>query len=175
MQIYLSEMQSVLMSGMGPASYDIKSAINRDGSADAQLAISDFEEAMDWRDVLEVLSKFFSSGVVPLVNPGGGPSYWISIGLRFGPQEPEELEELADLYKRYRGMFQVSANYQRMDDNQTIQTNIAASLQVGNSLIEKRGLEPTVILVRIAWSLMNTQPKRYEGERGSNPDKKRRG
>ena len=43
---------------------------------------------------------------VGVLVPGDeGGNYWISVGVRFGPQTDAERGDLAEMYKRYRGMF----------------------------------------------------------------------
>jgi hypothetical protein len=99
-----------------------------------------------------------------------GGAFWATFGIRFGPQNDAEVGELANLYKRYRGLFQIGTYPTPAWGQGAVQVALTAD-NVGmramiESLLAKRGLPPTVILIRFVWTPDGVRPAHYKGEKG---------
>jgi len=149
----------------------LKTFINADGSVDGELRLSNLPES--WRDgseegavaIEEFLARMLRE-VGTLAGLGTGDAFWISIGVRFGPQNDSELGDLAELYKRFRGLLQVAAHATEASYLSGMMNNVLSIGVIIKNLIEKRGLPPTVIFIRFTWTPDGVRPSRYEGERG---------
>jgi len=149
----------------------MKSFVNVDMTVDGEVRIGDLPE--EWRsgDELVELMAFLSRvlSAVGLIVPGAeGGRYWISIGLRFGAQTDAEKGDLAEMYKRYRGMFQVASYALDLSMRGSLGNAIVAFEMIARSLMEKRGLPISVVFIRYTWTPDGQRPGRYEGERGGN-------
>ena len=147
----------------------MKTFVNADGTVYGEVRLSDLPE--EWRggDDLVGLMAFLSdvlTGVGLLVAGAEGGGYWISIGVRFGAQTDAERGDLAEMYKRYRGMFQVASYALDLSRQGSIGNAIVAFEMIVRSLMEKRGLPISVVFVRYTWTPDGVRPSRYEGERG---------
>jgi hypothetical protein len=101
--------------------------------------------------------------------PPMGGSYWASFGIRFGPQNEAEIGEMIELYKRHRGMFQIGTYPTPAWGRGALQVALTGD-KVGlramvESLLKKRGLPPTVILIRFIWTPDKKRPGHYRGEK----------
>jgi hypothetical protein len=153
----------------------IQSFINTDGSVDGELRIANLPD--EWRtargvaDLIATLSGAFASFRPFPALPSMGGKFWVTFAMRFGPQNETEIGELADLYKRFRGLFQIGtyptpawnigpiqSALTSPGDNQGLRAMIT-------SLQEKRGYPPTVILVRFVWTPDGSRPSHYKGEK----------
>jgi hypothetical protein len=160
---------AILASGHGELALAVKSFINSDGTVDGEIRIGELLEYWRTAEGIPDLMAFLSSvltAVGTLVPAGEGGRYWISIGVRFGPQTDAERGDLAEMYKRYRGMFQVASYALDLGLRGGIANAIIAFEMIVKSLMEKRGLPPAVVFVRYTWTPDSARPGRYEGEKG---------
>ncbi len=145
----------------------IKTFINQDGTVDGEIRIADLPD--DWRSSTEGLVNLnaFLVDVMSMVGPiTEEGSYWVAFGVRFGPSTEAEAGDLAELYKRFRGLFQAATHSTPADSLPSIKTNITNGLVViVRALMEKRGLPPAVVFIRFTYSPNAHRPQRYEGER----------
>lgn len=169
-QDYLGALMDLASTSMPTLELSIKSFINADGSVDSELRFGNLPD--EWRDgegtpaLMAFLSQMLR--VVGTLEPDAeGGKYWISIGVRFGPQDESEAGELAELYKRHRGMFQVASHALQTDMTSGLQNAVVSIGTIVKSLQSRRGLPPSVIFIRITWlPVTDTRPHRYEGEKG---------
>lgn len=154
----------------------MRTFINADLTVDGETRIAQLPD--EWRTpegipaVMELLSQILRQ--IGILVPGEeGGAYWISIGIRFGPQNDAEVGDLAEMYKRYRGMFQVASYPTTAGDPSGLQNPIVAFGMIVRSLMEKRGLPPAVVFVRLTWTPDGQRPGRYGGEKGVTPAKER--
>jgi hypothetical protein len=151
----------------------IQTFINLDGTVDGELRISSLPD--EWREVDGVggLVATLSSALRTFdpfpPRPAMGGAFWAAFGIRFGPQNETEVGELADLYKRFRGLFQIGTYPTPAWSTGPLQLALVGDT-VGLramivSLMEKRGLPATVILVRFIWTPDGKRPGHYEGEK----------
>jgi len=116
-----------------------------------------------------VLSSAFRAVVLFDPRPSMGGAFWLSIAVRFGPQNEAEIGELAKLYKRYRGLFQIGTYPTPAWAEGAVQLALvedAVGLRaMVRSLLEKRGLPPAAILIRFVWTPDASRPGHYEGEK----------
>jgi hypothetical protein len=151
----------------------VQSMINFDGTVDGELRVGDLPP--EWREVegvpllVATLSSAFRSWRPFAAMPAHGGAYWVSFGVRFGPQNEAEIGELAELYKRFRGLFQIGtypAPAWNTGPIQIVLTSDRAGLRsMVQTLLEKRGLPPTNILVRFVWTTDRQRPGHYRGEK----------
>lgn len=147
----------------------VKSFINQDGSVDGEVRIGNLPD--DWRvpDGLPQLKEFLSTLLrqVGDLKPGPeGGAYWISIGVRFGPNNESEIGELAELYKRHRGLFQVASYALDASIQSAAQNAVVAIGEIVKAIMTRRGLPPSVIFIRYTWTPDGVRPHRYTGESG---------
>lgn len=152
----------------------VQTFINRDGSVDGELTIRNLPD--EWRDEdgIRLLIATLSSALRTFrafdPKPAMGGAFWATYGIRFGPQNESELGELAELYKRHKGMFQIGTYPMHASGTGSLQIGLAGE-NVGlramlESLLRKRGLPPTVILIRFIWTPDGQRPGHYKGEKG---------
>lgn len=165
-QIFVSETQPKILVG-------IKSFLNQDGSVDGEIRLSNLPE--EWTgspEGLVLLNSFLSdvmNRVGPITEPG---SYWVAFGVRFGPSSESEAGELAEIYKRFRGLFQAATHATPASIMSSIITNITNGLAViVRALMVRRGSKPSVIFIRFTFTPDGARPQRYEGERPVSPIK----
>ena len=154
--------------GLGVA---VKSFINTDGTVDGELRIRELPDV--WRtvagmpDLVASLSEAARAmGALPKNLPEGG-AYWVSHGLRFGPKDMREIEEMAKFYKRFRGLFQIGAHHTTAESLSAILNNALTIRMLVERVWEKRDLPPAQLLVRIVWTPDGVRPGRFAGEEGS--------
>jgi hypothetical protein len=166
---YLKEMETVAAeAGLG-LSIDIKSFVNRDGTVDAELRLSELPDEWKLEDGGPLISEFLSQifellGVIKGTEDGG--RFWVSVGFRFGPSNEAEIGELVELYKRHRGLFQIASYPVSAEFASGLQNAVAASGTMATTLGERRGLYPAVVIVRLTWMPSGQNPSRYKGEKG---------
>lgn len=158
----------------GGLSMTVQTFVNRDGTVDGELRIGHLPD--EWRIpggaalLVSTLSNAIRAITVFASKPSMGGTYWASFGIRFGPQNEAEVGEMVDLYKRYRGMFQIGTYPTPAWGQGALQVALTGDT-VGlramlNSLMKKRGLSPSVILIRFIWTPDNKRPAHYRGEKG---------
>lgn len=147
----------------------LKAFINSDGSVDGETRVGALLD--HWRtedgfpELLEIISRVLRA--VGTLKPGKeGGAYFISLGVRFGPQTDAEMGDLAEMYKRYRGLFQVASYPVDASFAGGVQNAVVAFRTIVRSLMEKRGMPPSAVLIRITWTPDGVRPGRYEGEKG---------
>lgn len=167
----------ILNAEVGGLELGLKSFINMDRTVDGEVRIGNLLE--EWRTIegipslMELLSTVLRR--VGVLTPGEeGGSYWISIGIRFGPQNDADVGDLAEIYKRFRGMFQVSSYATDASDRSGFQNAIVAFGTIVRSMMENRGLPPNVVFLRYTWTPDGKRPGRYEGEKGSTEAERRK-
>jgi hypothetical protein len=168
--VELQGLLELLQPGLDTA---VQSMINYDGTVDGELRIGDLPA--EWREaegvplLIATLSSAFRSWRPFAAQPVHGGAYWVSFGVRFGPQNESEIGELAELYKRFRGLFQIGtypAPAWNTGPIQIVLTSDRAGLRsMVQTLLEKRGLPPTNILVRFVWTTDRQRPGHYRGEK----------
>ena len=148
----------------------LKSFVNADATVDGELRIINLPD--EWRKVsglpelMGVLSKSINQmGDFP-VAPTMGGAFWISFGLRFGPKDQREIEEMAKFYKRFRGLFQVGAHHTTAQQLPAIRNNALAIRMLIERVWARRELPPAQLLVRVVWTPDTKHPGRYAGEEG---------
>jgi len=166
---YLAAAQLDILSSLPEVSLAIKTFINADGTVDGDLRISDVPELWRTEDGFPTMAAYLSAllirlGTLPASQDGG--RFFISLGIRFGPRDIGEIENLAALYKRFRGLFQVASHPLDASFKSGLQNAVAAMSAFVKSLMSKRGLPPAVVFIRITWMPSGMTPGRYEGEAG---------
>jgi hypothetical protein len=165
--VSLMEIFEIMVSG---ASLSVSTFINVDGTVDGELRCGNLPE--DWRDsdqltIISDLSEMFRAFHPFPEEPPMGGKFWLSIGVRFGPQNEMEVGELADLYKRFRGMFQIGTYPIAAWNSGAIQVAIAVSLRTMlQGLAEKQGLPPSALLIRFIWIPDGSRPGHFDRESG---------
>lgn len=149
----------------------IKTFVNIDGSVDGELRMGKLPE--EWRSpdgILEgiaLLSEIFRAFRVFEESPSMGGKFWISFGVRFGPQNDMELGRLAELYKRFRGMLQTGTYPVQAWHPTPIQNSLTIGLRtIIDGIMSHHGIPVSVILVRFIWIPDGTRPGRYQDELG---------
>ncbi len=157
----------------------VQTMINRDGTVDGELTIRNLPE--EWRDertmglLVATLSTVLRTFVPFEASPTMGGAFWCSFGIRFGPQNEAEIGELYNLYKRHRGLFQIGTYPTPAWGTGALQIALVGD-NVGlkamlESLMEKRGLPPSVIMIRFIWTPDGERPGHYKGEKGEKGEK----
>lgn len=167
--VSLMETVNAVVPGMDLA---IKTFINADGSVDGELRLGALPE--DWRSAdgilegLAVLSEVFRAFRLFDEVPSMGGKFWISFGVRFGPQNEMEIGELAELYKRFRGMLQTGTYPVPAWHPTPIQNALTVGLRsIIEGIQEHHGFPAQVLLVRFIWIPDGSRPGRYADELGS--------
>jgi len=149
----------------------IKSFINTDGTVDGELRMGSLPE--EWRtgdgvlEAIAMLSEIFRSFRVFDEIPTMGGKFWVSFGVRFGPQNETELGELAKLYKHFRGMLQTGTYPAEAWHPTPIQEALTVGLRtIIGGILDHHGIPPSVLLVRFIWIPDGTRPGRYDDEMG---------
>lgn len=158
----------------------IQTFINADGTVDGELRIRglpDYWRELDgFPELIATLSNALYTFRVFDRKPSFGGSFWFSIGVRFGAQNEAELGQLAELYKKSKGMFQIGTSPVRADHITPMQICLVDDKRglrgMITALFEKRGLPPTNILMRFTWGpdwhpdQPGKRPGHYAGEKG---------
>jgi hypothetical protein len=172
-QVRLSALLDSLRVLEGGLDMAVQSFINTDGSVDGELRVGSLPD--EWRTpagvplLVATLSNAIRSVAVFDSRPSMGGAFWASFGVRFGPQNESEVGELVDLYKRHRGMFQIGTYPTPAWGMGALQVAITGDT-VGlramvASLLNKRGLPPSQILIRFVWTPDGKRPAHYAGEK----------
>lgn len=149
----------------------VRSFVNADATVDGELRISNLPD--EWRtlDGLPLVVAALSVGIDGMgafsVESAMGGRFWVSFGLRFGPKNQAEIEEMAKFYKRFRGLFQVGAHHASAHDTGAIKANALAIRMFIERVWVKRDLPPVQILVRFVWTPTKKNPGREASELGS--------
>ena len=148
-----------------------KSFTNADGTVDGELRLRNLPD--EWRTVagmpalVATLSEAIRGmGAFPKAPPMGG-TFWVSFGLRFGPKNHREIEEMAKFYKRFRGLLQIGAHYATAQALSAILTNALAIRMLVERVWASRDLPPAQLLVRFFWTPGDDRPARFKGEEGA--------
>ena len=165
---WLGHLQDLFLLDEPALDTDVKSFINRDSTVDGELRLRNLPE--EWRSIegLPLLVATLSEAIratkaLPHQPPGG---FWVSFGLRFGPKDQHEIEEMAKFYKRFRGLFQVGAYHTSAESIPAILNNALAVRDLVERVWAKRDLPPVQLLVRIVWTPDGKRPGRFAGEQG---------
>jgi hypothetical protein len=147
-----------LVTMMFPAtSMAIKSAINSDWTVDGELRVDNLPDELRTMDgmleIIALLSEAFRAfRPFPQV-PDMGGKFWISLGVRFGPNNESEIGKLADLYKRFRGLFQTGTYPMFAWNMASIQSAIAPALKtIFEGIAVRMGVPPATLLIRFIWT-----------------------
>jgi len=172
--VWILEYIEQMFPGMDMA---IKTFVNADGTVDGELRIGNLvpdwqgEDGAGW--MVAALSEMFRAFPLFDKEPSMGGRFWVSFGLRFGPQNDADLGELAELYKRFRGMFQTGSYPAPADEQARIQTALVGLKTIIDGVMSEHGISHAVILIRFIWTYKRDkkdrieQPGRYEDEMGS--------
>jgi hypothetical protein len=173
MQGRLLALQDAIGLVQGGLDMEVQTFINRDGTVDGQLTVGNLP--VEWRRLggvpllISTLSNAFRSVTVFDGKPSMGGAYWASFGIRFGSQNEAEVEELIELYKRKRGLFQIGTYPTPAWGMGALQVALTGD-KVGlramvESLMRKRGMPPAAILIRYIWTPDTRRPAHYRGEK----------
>lgn len=148
----------------------VKSFVNTDATVDGELRMRNLPAI--WRTVKgmpelqAVLSEAIRGmGAFP-AKPSMGGAFWVSFGVRFGPKNKREIEDMAKFYKRFRGLLQVGAHHTSAQTLSTILNNVLAIKFLVERLWARRDLPPVQLLVRVVWTPRGDRPGRFKGEEG---------
>ena len=174
--VALSQAVHFLQPGLDMA---VQSMVNIDKTVDGELRVGNLPA--EWRDpagltdMIATFSNAFASFRVFDRYPPMGGSFWFSVAVRFGPQNEMEMQDLAKLYKKNKGLFQIGTYPTRADHPAPLQICLTDDRQGLRSMIhnlaEKRGLPPTTILIRLIWGpdwhpdVSGKRPGHYKGEK----------
>ena len=149
----------------------LKSFVNSDGTVDGELRVEELPEELreegNLPEISALLSEVFRSFRPFPESPPMGGKFWVSFGMRFGPQNEVELGQLAKLYKKFRGLLQVGTYPAPAWHPTPIQLAIAPGLKtVIEGVASRQGFPPSVLLIRFTWTLDGKRPGHWEGEGG---------
>lgn len=157
MQQKLQEVMDLVTMMFPEASTSIKTAINADWTVDGELRLDGLPEELRTEEgMLEIVAlvseAFRAFHPFDQVPPMGG-KFWLSFGVRFGPNNESQAKELADLYKRFRGMFQVGTYPAFAWSLGAIQDAIAPGglRTIFEGVARKVGIPPSTLLIRFIW------------------------
>jgi len=148
----------------------VKAFTNTDATVDGELRMRNLPR--EWRVVrgLPLVMATLSEAVRAMgafpVKPQMGGAFWVSFGVRFGPKNQREIEQMAKLYKRFRGLLQVGAHHATAQNLSAILNNAMTVRMLIERLWQKRDLPPVQLLVRVVWTPTNERPGRFKGEEG---------
>jgi hypothetical protein len=165
----LMELLASMVPGVGVA---VKSFVNSDGSVDGELKVADLPDDMRSEDgsaeIASLLSEVFRSFRPFSATPAVGGKFWVSFAMRFGPQDETEVGKLVELYKKYRGLYQVETYPAAAWHPTPIQLALTTGLKtIVESVARKQGFPPSVILIRFTWTPDGKRPGRLQGTAGS--------
>ena len=173
MQVRLLALQDSIAVIQGGLDMAVQTFTNRDGTVDGELRVANLPA--EWRTLrgvpllVETLSSALRAVSVFDRLPSMGGAFWASYGIRFGPQNEAELGEMVELYKRHRGLFQIGTYPTPAWGMGALQVALTEE-KVGlramiGSLLKKRGLPPTQVLIRYVWTPDGKRPGHYRGEK----------
>jgi hypothetical protein len=168
--IHLQDSIILLEAGLDMA---VQTMVNRDGTVDGELTIRNLPD--EWRDartmgrLVATLSSALRTFEPFAAHPKMGGGFWCSFGVRFGPQNEAEIGEMYNLYKRHRGLFQIGTYPTPAWGTGALQVALVGN-NVGlramlDSLMKKRGLPPSVVMIRFIWTPDGQRPGHYKGEK----------
>jgi hypothetical protein len=144
----------------------LKTFINSDNSVDGEIRIGNLPAEWRGEDGPVIMASFLSELIRawPLFpeSPAMGGRFWAVFGLRFGPQNEAELGELAEIYKRHRGMLQLGTYPAGAWHPTPLQLGIVGLKTITESLENKRGIGPSLLFVRIVWTPDGKRPAHYD-------------
>jgi len=169
----------------------IKSAINSDWTVDGELRVDSLPDELRTMDgMLEIISllseAFRAFRPFPQV-PDMGGKFWVSFGVRFGPNNETEIGKLEELYKKFRGLFQTGTYPAFAWSLASIQSSIAPGLKtIFEGVARRMGIPPSTLLIRFVWTpgprqawrdvprmqQIKQRPGHWEGEGGEAKKKK---
>ena len=135
----------------------IKSAINSDWTVDGELRVDSLSDELRTMDgMLEIISllseAFRAFRPFPQV-PDMGGKFWVSFGVRFGPNNETEIGKLEELYKKFRGLFQTGTYPAFAWNLASIQSAIAPGLKtIFEGVARRMGIPPSTLLIRFVWT-----------------------
>jgi hypothetical protein len=149
----------------------VKSFVNADGSVDGELKVSelpdDFRTEEGAAELTAILSEVFRAFRPFPTNPSMGGKFWVSFAMRFGPQNESEIGKLAELYKKFRGLFQVGTYPAAAWHPTPIQLALTTGLKtIVEGVMRRQGFPPSVVLVRFTWTPDGRRPGHLAGEAG---------
>jgi hypothetical protein len=158
--LMLSKLEEVmgLVTMMFPTtSMAIKSAINSDWTVDGELRVDQLPDELRTMDgMLEIIAlmseAFRAFRPFPQV-PDMGGKFWVSFGVRFGPNNETEIGKLEELYKKCRGLFQTGTYPAFAWSLASIQSAIAPALKtIFEGVATRMGIPPATLLIRFVWT-----------------------
>lgn len=149
----------------------VKTFVNADGSVDGELKVSGLPDELrsgeGAAELTAILSEVFRAFRPFPVSPPMGGKFWVSFAMRFGPQNESEMGKLAELYKKFRGLYQVGTYPAAAWHPTPIQLALTTGLKTIVEGVERRqGFPPTVILIRFTWTPDGRRPAHLAGEAG---------
>jgi hypothetical protein len=148
----------------------VKTFVNTDATVDGELRMRNLPS--EWRklsgmpSLMATLSEAVRAmGAFPVKPPMGG-AFWVSFGVRFGPKDKREIEQMAKFYKRFRGLLQVGAHHATAQNLSAILNNALTVRFLIERLWHKRDLPPVQLLFRVVWTPTTDRPGRFAGEEG---------
>jgi len=173
----LLDLQSLLEQLEGGMTMSIQTFVNADGTVDGELRLSDLPD--DWRGEGGVNAMVAAlSSALRLWRPFDkgpimGGAFWVSFGVRFGPRSREEVKAMEDFYRRYkthRGLVQVGTYPTPAWNTGALQLALVGDTTgmraMVRNFLDKRGLAPAAILIRVVWTPGGERPGHYRGEKG---------
>ena len=166
--VSIMEITDEMQPGMDMA---VKTFINMDRSVDGEIRIGNFPS--EWRTpsglvILETLLSDVFNEVIPFdQKPSMGGAFWISFGIRFGPQNESDIGEMAELYKRFRGLFQIATYHTSASHIAPMLNNVLGLKNMIQAVESSRGVPPSVLLIRFVWTPDGVRPARMKGEEGN--------
>lgn len=160
---YLAGLQSGLAVLFPEVGLRISDQINKDGSVDSELRIGPLHPG-DWDEILRALGNVQTNRDVGLLQEL--PDIWICLFLLFGPDDEEDVENLAEYYERYRGMLSMATYYYPMTIGSMHRAPLTATVMLGGregrrGFIDAHGYDPKFIMVRLSWNPANLNPMEY--------------
>jgi hypothetical protein len=173
MQVRLINLQDSILLLEAGLDMAVQTMVNRDGTVDGELTIRNLPD--EWRDartmgyLVATLSSALRTFEPFAAHPKMGGGFWCSFGVRFGPQNEAEIGEMYNLYKRHRGLFQIGTYPTPAWGTGALQVALVGN-NVGlkamlDSLMKKRGLPPSVVMIRFIWTPDGQRPGHYKGEK----------
>jgi hypothetical protein len=149
----------------------VKSFINADGSVDGELKVAELPDELRSEEgaaeLVATLSEVFRAFRPFPASPPMGGKFWVSFAMRFGPQNETEVGKLAEIYKRFRGLYQVGTYPAAAWHPTPIQLALATGLKtIVEGVARKQGFPPSVILIRFTWTPDGRRPGHVAGEGG---------
>jgi hypothetical protein len=172
---YLTGLATVLKMSHPLFDYHVRSAVNRDGSVDAEALIKGLRTG-DWE-------KFFKNDpetgrVIVLDNLPAASDLWIATFILFDPENYEGPYDLQTLYEVYRNEIDIATLYYPIRPAYLVNMILAVQNILDGTeefktskkkipkvigFIEKYGVHPSGFQIRISWNPKNVRPDMYRG------------